>query len=270
MFLLQRRTRSEHHRLLIETLSKHPSVEEWTVFASFGTPPQFCQLVLDSGSSDLWITGGPDGLYRHDQSTTYIPEEDPAAWSIQYVSGGLTGFVSRDVFRVSDKLEVAMAFGEATDSWEGLEEFSRSSQRSVFDKLRGDGVLGIGFRALNTIHRDKQATFMDRLSESGLLSADSIFLYLTSDDPSDRFVGPFVSFGTNPNVSVAVEPFQYARVLNGAGFWLVDTPSFKIGTEVDVCTSHPCVSIIDSGSSFLGVPSAIFEVSSQSLDLKPF
>ena len=186
-------------------VGKEAGAEEWRVAASFGTPPQAASLVVDTGSSDLWVGAAPAGPFERGASATYVP--DGAGWEVQYGSGGVSGVVARDTFRIDAAsggggdvggvtLEVArMAFGEANEAWAGqrsnplpgvdgdaasdlLMATSRGGTTGASGStgasgaallLRRGGVLGLAFRQLNSVHRDRSATVLDRLWDAGLL-----------------------------------------------------------------------------------------------------
>lgn len=69
-----------------------------------GTPPQKFNLIIDTGSSNLWVTNkdcvqlkDSEG-YDHNKSSTY--REDGGEFSVEYGDGGIEGWVSRDLVRV--------------------------------------------------------------------------------------------------------------------------------------------------------------------------
>src|SRR6201986_3013162 len=87
---------------------------------SVGTPPQEFKVVLDTGSSNLWVPSSECGSiacylhskYDSSQSSTY--KKNGSDFEIRYGSGELSGFVSQDTFRIGDLEVKGQDFAEAT------------------------------------------------------------------------------------------------------------------------------------------------------------
>ncbi|KAF8147604.1 endopeptidase [Mycena galopus ATCC 62051] len=86
-----------------------------------GTPPQSFQVVLDTGSSNLWVPSIScestacvlHAQYDSKSSSTY--KANGTAFSIPYGSGSMQGFVSNDVLAIGDLEIPKQDFAEATN-----------------------------------------------------------------------------------------------------------------------------------------------------------
>ncbi|KAJ3015422.1 hypothetical protein NUW54_g1052 [Trametes sanguinea] len=114
---------------------------------SLGTPPQSFKVILDTGSSNLWVPSTKctsiacflHSKYDSTASSTY--KANGSEFSIQYGSGSMEGFVSRDVLRIGDLIIPNQDFAEATKE-PGL--------AFAFGKF--DGILGLGYDTISVNH----------------------------------------------------------------------------------------------------------------------
>jgi len=120
---------------------------------SLGTPEQNFQIVLDTGSSNLWVIDDScvsdcDGLdnplfgpvwqkekYARSKSSTYLP--DGRDFEIYYGSGSCYGNLVIDTLKLAGFTVLNQTFGAST----GIAE--------VFQYFPIDGILGLGWPALS-------------------------------------------------------------------------------------------------------------------------
>jgi hypothetical protein len=90
---------------------------QYFITVEVGTPPQSFTVVPDTGSSNLWMYSSScfspvcwyHSTYHAGKSSTY--KSDGQTFDIEYGSGSVKGFVSRDIARIGD-IEAEMSFGE--------------------------------------------------------------------------------------------------------------------------------------------------------------
>ena len=151
---LQRRYDAEKREMTTDTRSGETSVDVYNYMDAqyygeieIGNPRQKFQVVFDTGSSNLWVPSSKCGFlqipcdlhanYHAEASETYVEDGEPFA--IQYGSGSLSGFLSRDEVKVGDLVVEGQYFAEAT---------KEPGMAFLFAKF--DGILGLGFHGTGT------------------------------------------------------------------------------------------------------------------------
>ena len=114
---------------------------------AIGTPPQEFKVVLDTGSSNLWVPSSECGsiaCYLHqkyDSSASSTYKKNGTEFGIRYGSGEVSGFISNDILRIGDLSIKGQDFGETTNE-PGL----------AFAFGRFDGILGLGYDTIAVNH----------------------------------------------------------------------------------------------------------------------
>eukprot|EP00003_Mantamonas_plastica_P018877 TRINITY_DN307_c0_g1_i1.p1 TRINITY_DN307_c0_g1~~TRINITY_DN307_c0_g1_i1.p1 ORF type:complete len:418 (-),score=113.32 TRINITY_DN307_c0_g1_i1:196-1359(-) len=210
---------------------------------SIGNPAQNFEVVMDTGSSNLWIPSknctDPACMdhtrYDHDASNTYAP--NGTAFSIQYGTGSVSGFLSIDnVVVAGGALVNQQTFGEAT------------TMASFFTNTKPDGILGLAFRSIST---DDVETVFDNMVNQGVVDNAEFGFYLskTAGDSSSEIL-----FGGTDS-SLYTGDFQYVPLSRDL-YWMFELDGVN-ADSISLCQSTSCSAIADSGTSLIAGPTAM-------------
>jgi len=207
---------------------------------SLGTPPQEFSVIFDTGSSNLWVNKqtGLFSLHKHyddTKSSTYV--KNGTVFKIQYGSGPVSGYYSKDTVHIGDVDIEGYTFAEV-DNTKG---FGVAWYAGHFD-----GICGMGW---DDISVDHVKTPLRALVDSKKLGANAFAFYLGSGGAA----GELVLGGVDP--AHYTGDFDYHPVIETApgktGYWALKMDDAKIGgTSVTSVRK----AIVDSGTSLLAVP----------------
>ncbi len=236
-----------------------------------GTPPQPFMVVFDTGSSNLWVPSSKCSFfniacylhnkYTAESSTTYA--KDGREFAIQYGSGALTGYLSKDTLTIGeDGLEIKdQIFAEA------VQEPSLSFIAASFD-----GIMGLGFPEIAV--GKVQPPFQNALDQ-GVLEEPVFSFWLNRNTEEGEQGGELVLGGVDPDHFTGEHTWV---PVTRRGFWQfkmdgidVDTigknsdesggvdgaeeekSSSMLKKSVNVC-SGGCQVIADTGTSLIAGP----------------
>ncbi|KAL9711468.1 hypothetical protein Ac2012v2_004539 [Leucoagaricus gongylophorus] len=217
-----------------------------------GTPPQLFNVVLDTGSADLWVadsscTTGCDAstpLYNADQSSSNTADTQQVR--ITYGSGEVTGAVGSETVSMGDFQVHNQPFIQANRISSGLVDNTLS------------GIMGLAFKAIASTGA---TPFWEALSNGGQLQTKEMSFWLNrlSDDgsaPDVAFGGIFTLGGTNTSLfSGDVEFINLPG--SEPSFWLLSLTDITVqGNSISIATGSSAISAIDTGTTLIGGPSA--------------
>jgi len=214
---------------------------------TIGKPPQSFLVVFDTGSSNLWVPSVDCPIwqiscdlhtrYDHSKSSTYV--KNGTAFSIQYGSGAVEGYLSQDSFGISNVTVLNQVFAEVTNE-PGI----------AFLAAAFDGIMGLAFE---TISVDSVAPVWYNLLAQNLVQ-EPVFAFWLSRDPNApaNQGGELVLGGTDPSHYSGA--FTYVPVTK-KDYWQFYMDSLSVGST-QYCTGK-CNAIADSGTSLLAVPSSV-------------
>ncbi|CAO1639262.1 unnamed protein product [Sympodiomycopsis kandeliae] len=219
---------------------------------SLGTPPQEFKVILDTGSSNLWVPStGCSSIAcflhkKYDNSASSTYKKNGSSFSIQYGSGSMEGFVSSDTLRIGDLEIKGQDFAEATQE-PGL--------AFAFGKF--DGILGLAY---DTISVNGIVPPFYQLINQKLIDEPVFSFYLGS---SDEDGGEAVFGGVDE--SHYEGKIVYAPVRR-KGYWEVSLDSVALGDEV--LDLEDGGAAIDTGTSLIAMPKDIAEILNKEIGAK--
>merc|ERR1712060_31233 len=212
---------------------------QYFVEISVGTPAQTFTVVPDTGSSNLWMYSSSchslaclrHKTYKSKKSSTYVA--DGSDFKIEYGSGGVTGFTSKDTVTMGDAVAKEMTFGEI-----------KSTSGAMFLVSQLDGILGLAYP---TISVDKLPVFID---ESDL--KEHTFSFYLHNNPDKSYM-------EIPGIDETEGKFSKIQThkVKQQGYWSLNLPGLKNGdTKIDV---GDFMGVIDSGTSLIAGPASIVD-----------
>ncbi|CAL8577881.1 aspartic proteinase precursor [Xanthoria parietina] len=221
---------------------------------AIGTPAQSFKVVLDTGSSNLWVPSkdcGSIACYLHttyDSSSSSTYKKNGSEFEIRYGSGSLSGYVSRDTVQIGDIKIKNQDFAEAT-SEPGL----------AFAFGRFDGIMGLGY---DTISVNKIVPPFYNMIDQGLID-EPLFAFYLGDTNKDGDESEATFGGINTDHFTG----KLTKIpLRRKAYWEVDLDSISYGDEsADLDDTGV---ILDTGTSLIALPSTLAELLNKEIGAK--
>ena len=220
-----------------------------------GTPIQLFNVVLDTGSADLWVfsrksmepydTSSYLHSYDSDSSSTY--NNLRSDWRIQYGKGYASGILCSDHLSIAGYTIKNQIFAETTN-------FSINFQDRD-EPL--DGIIGLGYTSLSV---SGQMTLMDNLIQQKLITKKLFSFVLVDHNEQSKHINNNIHSRFiigEPDMSYAPNGLTYIPIVPDLGMWLLMLQSIHINSinQYNICTvQRPCAALIDTGTSFIGLP----------------
>ncbi|EMD33690.1 hypothetical protein CERSUDRAFT_87022 [Gelatoporia subvermispora B] len=222
-----------------------------------GTPGEQFNIVLDTGSSDLWLASSdclacPRGTPEFNPSSSSSLQQVTGSTgqaqqlTIQYGSGSVAGMLVQDTVNMGGFTVNPQKFLLVEQMTSGL--------------LDGDvsGIMGLAFQALATT----QATpFWQALVNNNQFASPEMAFWLTRflDDNNaqqNEPGGELTLGGTNSTLFTGDIEFQnLATVPDGPTFWMLEVSGVTVqGSSVSIPTGNSALAAIDTGTTLIGGP----------------
>ncbi|KIY49248.1 Asp-domain-containing protein [Fistulina hepatica ATCC 64428] len=219
---------------------------------SLGSPAQSFKVILDTGSSNLWVPSSSctsiacflHAKYDSSASSTY--KENGTDFSIQYGSGSMEGFVSSDTLQIGDLSIPKQDFAEATKE-PGL--------AFAFGKF--DGILGLAYDTISVNHITPPFYSM---VNKGLID-EPVFSFRLGESEND---GGEAIFGGVDHTAYTGK-LTYVPVRRKA-YWEVELGKIKFGDD-DVELENTGAAI-DTGTSLIALPTDMAEMLNSEIGAK--
>jgi len=218
-----------------------------------GTPAQKFTVVFDTGSSDIWIPDKDCGScdshekFVSDDSTSF--KDLNSNFQIMYGSGPVEGKTAEETLTLTDDYVL-----------ENVKMGLVTHESSAIAGFLMDGICGLGFKGIASV---TIPSLVDSL-EGGMGKLFAMFL---NSDPNDTKNPSHISFGWYDLSIVGKNAqFHYSPLKTHDTYWGIYMTGFEIiNTQTkekllpDPCAKDKCNTIVDSGTSGIAVPDAIFE-----------
>ena len=216
-----------------------------------GDPPQLFTVVYDTGSADLWVFSAATSLdytafnhyYDHRLSASYAP--NGSHWAIEYGEGAASGYLSQDAVLLAGRAVRNQTFAEAISYSDNF--------RNLHDPT--DGILGLSFSAISESH---SLTVVDSLHREGAISRRVFSFFLT---PQQEEMGSVFILG-EPDPAYAPRGLHYFPIVpqvKEVQQWVIGLDAVALDAKShSLCSLRACVALLDTGTSFIGIPSAAF------------
>ncbi|GAB7360953.1 hypothetical protein MBLNU230_g0936t1 [Neophaeotheca triangularis] len=221
---------------------------------AIGTPPQEFKVVLDTGSSNLWVPSQDCGSiacylhtkYDHSDSSSY--KKNGSDFAIRYGSGSLEGYVSQDTVQIGDLKIKDQLFAEAT-SEPGL----------AFAFGRFDGIMGLGY---DTISVNGIPPPFYNMVEQGLLD-EPVFAFYLSNTNDEGEESEAIFGGVNKDHYKG----EMTKIpLRRKAYWEVDLDAITFGDQTAELDSTGA--ILDTGTSLIALPSTLADLLNKEMGAK--
>ncbi|WWD06960.1 hypothetical protein V865_005057 [Kwoniella europaea PYCC6329] len=219
---------------------------------TIGTPAQDFLLIMDTGSSDLWVAGSTcessscTGVssFNAEDSTSY--NTDNSAFNISYGSGDADGYLATDTVSLAGFTVTGQTFAVVTST----------TARLISAPL--SGLMGLAWKSIAS---SGATPFWQALAASGSWSDPEMGFYLARyrGDNSASSVesqgGELILGGTNS--SKYTGSINYISIdEDDLDYWRIPAQAATVqGSQVSIGSSPQAA--IDTGTTLIGVPSQV-------------
>jgi len=213
---------------------------------AIGTPLTSFDVILDTGSSDLWIVDSScnncKGIDMFNPSSSSSLKNLSTPFSIQYGSGAAVGYVVQDVVEMA-------GFSVSNQGFALVDEVSQDVLTSPVS-----GLLGLAWQSISS---SGQMPFWQTLASSGAMDsalfAIQLRRYSNATNPSTLEPGGQLTIGYT-NSSLYTGSIDYIDVPSTPSYWYLPLESLRVqGTAISIASGT--YAAIDTGTTNIAGPS---------------
>ncbi|KAI5124252.1 hypothetical protein M0805_005101 [Coniferiporia weirii] len=225
-----------------------------TYFGSLaiGTPPVAFDVILDTGSSDLWVADsscqtGCDGITTFDASSSSSFKNLTSEFSITYGSGQAAGSLAEDTVQMS-------GFSVSNQTFAVCDQISSGLLSSPVS-----GLMGLAFE---TIASSGATPFWQSLVEAGAWDSPLMSFQLTrfgnAQNAQALEAGGTFTMGF-VNSSLYTGDIDYNDIPGGTGtYWIQEISQLTVqGNSVALTSGSSSYAAIDTGTTLVGGPANV-------------
>ncbi|KAJ3730003.1 aspartic peptidase domain-containing protein [Lentinula guzmanii] len=222
-----------------------------------GTPPVAYDVILDTGSADLWLASSEcaasacDGVPTFKSSDSSTFQNKSTEFSITYGSGAAAGSLGEDVVQMAGFSVSNQVFGVCDQVSDGLLNSPVS------------GLLGLAFQ---TIASSGASPLWETLASSGAWDQPLMTFQLTrfnnDSKATDLEPGGTFTMGTT-NTSLYTGDIDYNDIPdNDESYWLQTVSAITSqGNAITISSGSSALAAIDTGTTLIGGPAdAVAEI----------
>ncbi|OCF56098.1 endopeptidase [Kwoniella mangroviensis CBS 10435] len=221
---------------------------------TIGTPAQDFLLIMDTGSSDLWVAGSTcessscTGVSSFNAQDSSSYNTDNSAFNISYGSGDADGYLATDTVSLAGFTVTGQTFAVVTST----------TARLISAPL--SGLMGLAWKSIAS---SEATPFWQALAASGSWSDPEMGFYLARYR-GDNFAssvesqgGELIFGGTNS--SKYTGSINYISIdQSDLDYWRIPAQAVTVqGSQVSIGSSPQAA--IDTGTTLIGVPSQVAE-----------
>ncbi|KIJ20642.1 hypothetical protein PAXINDRAFT_165539 [Paxillus involutus ATCC 200175] len=217
---------------------------------AIGTPPSSFDVILDTGSSDLWVASSAcqsscAETENFDSSKSSTFQNLTRAFGVTYGSGEVTGTLVEDVVQMAGFAIKNQQFGSVT------------STSSNFLQNPVQGLIGLAWQSLST---SGAMPFWQALASGGSwdspLMAFQLSRFLNDSHAGSLEPGGSLTMGY-VNASLYTGSIDYQDIPGEASFWLQEITSVSVqGNPVSMPSGSASYAAIDTGTTLIAGPNS--------------
>jgi hypothetical protein len=214
-----------------------------------GNPPQPFDVVFDTGSADMWVFSKTASQkpsyfkYFDSAGSSSFQKIVDSSFAVEYGLGKVSGFVSQDIVQIGGMNFTTQQFGEVVQWTRNFENPDEPM----------DGIVGLAFKEAAFY---KTNTLMDNLYRSNVIQSRIFSFVLDKSLYGDRSL---LLIGEPDKDLYEGEIHYTSLVKNNQGMWFIPLEDITVSSlSTSYCEKRACVALVDTGSSFIGIPKSIF------------